>query len=101
MSKIWLLFGVVSWFADMFGKETLLKNWSYKVASEKKGFNKNISQDSTWKYRLSKLQPWTALKVAKILKKIDQKWQIILHHFIMQKGLGLEDESMVILNACG
>jgi len=50
---------------------------------------------------LSKLQPWTALKVAKILKKIDQKWQIILHHFIMQKGLGLEDESMVILNACG
>lgn len=38
MSKIWLLFGVVSWFADMFGKETLLKNWSYKVASEKKRF---------------------------------------------------------------
>lgn len=45
MSKIWLLFGVVSWFADV-GKETVLK-LELEVASEKKGFNKNISQDST------------------------------------------------------
>jgi len=34
-------------------------------------------------------------------EKFDQKWQKILHNFIMQKGLGLEDESMVILNAWG